>query len=235
MLWSVKGMRGWRILGFVGKREIEVLDSIDAHIDLTIKSVEALRPLIAAAIRGDWLSADEEVRNISRLESEAADLRRRITLDLCAGAFFAGLRESFINLAEIEDKVADASKDASRIITQDKLKPEVLKILYEDQKDDLNAYLENIRKTVETLKTTVNSLRSDKEQVLKNANEVERWEKAADETKLQLIKRINSSKDKLGVLTFLQLRDFVLALDNIADAAEDASDIAIVIVAKIGA
>ena len=199
-----------------------------------MKSVKTLKPLLAASVQGDWRTAEELTAVIVGLESEAADVRRQITLDICAGAFFAGLRESFISLAEVEDKIADASKNAARVLTQNRLEPNVIKVLYENQKDNLDSYMENITKTVEIYRDAIDCLKDDRRGVLEKALEVERWEKAADESKIQLLKAINADKDKLDILVLLQLREFVLAVDEIADAAEDASDVAIVIVAKVG-
>lgn len=61
---------------------------------------------------------------------------------------------------------------------------------------------------------------------------VERAEEEADEIKNRLIRRIFTHRRNLDVLTLLQLRDFVLKLDEIADAAEDSSDLVISLVAK---
>ena len=226
--------RSWEIFRLPGRRETEVLGLIDSHLDLIMKSVSTLKPLLAASVQGDWTTAEELTKTIVGLESEAADVRRRITLDICAGAFFAGLRESFISLAEVEDKIADASKNSARILTQNRPKPEVMKILLENPNGDLDSYLENITKTVEIYRETIDCLKDNRREVLEKALEVERWEKITDESKIQLLKAINANKDSLDILTLLQLKEFVLALDEIADAAEDASDVAIVIVAKVG-
>jgi predicted phosphate transport protein (TIGR00153 family) len=231
---ETKEMRSWEIFRLPGKRETEILGLIDSHLALIMKSVSTLKPLLAASVQGDWTAAEGLAKIIVGLESEAADVRRRITLDICAGAFFAGLRESFISLAEVEDKIADASNNSARILTENRPKPEVMRILLENPSGDLNGYLENITKTVEIYRHTIDCLKGNRREVLESALEVERWEKTTDESKMQLLRAINANKGSLDILTLLQLREFVLALDEIADAAEDASDVAIVIVAKVG-
>jgi uncharacterized protein Yka (UPF0111/DUF47 family) len=57
-------------------------------------------------------------------------------------------------------------------------------------------------------------------------------EEETDDIKAKLLVRIADRRGELDPLVVLQLRDFVLELDNVADATEDASDIVVELVAK---
>ena len=82
------------------------------------------------------------------------------------------------------------------------------------------------------MEESIKALKTDAEAAVSKSLLVERVEEEADEIKNRLIKRILKQKSSLEVLTLLQLRDFVLKLDEIADAAEDPSDLAISLVAR---
>jgi uncharacterized protein Yka (UPF0111/DUF47 family) len=85
---------------------------------------------------------------------------------------------------------------------------------------------------VQLVEESIKALEKDAEVAVSKSLLVERAEEEADEIKNRLIKRIFAHKPDLEVLTLLQLRDFVLKLDEIADAAEDSSDLVISLVAK---
>ena len=89
-----------------------------------------------------------------------------------------------------------------------------------------------LQSTVELLRESLLSLEKDAEVAVSKSLLVERFEEEADEIKNKLIKHIFAHKSDIEVLTLLQLRDFVLKLDEIADAAEDSSDLVISLVAK---
>jgi uncharacterized protein Yka (UPF0111/DUF47 family) len=85
---------------------------------------------------------------------------------------------------------------------------------------------------VRLVKESIGALENDAELAVSKSLLVERAEEEADEIKNRLIKQIFAHKSDLQVLTLLQLRDFVLKLDEVADAAEDSSDLVISLVAK---
>jgi len=72
-------------------------------------------------------------------------------------------------------------------------------------------------------------LDSDAEAAVSKSLLVEQAEEESDEIK---IRSILAHKTKLEALMLVQLRDFVLKLDKVADSAEDLSDIIISLVAK---
>lgn len=120
--------------------------------------------------------------------------------------------------------MADAAKDAARILAELPLQPASFLLLYENPKATLAQLFTKIQSTMMLLQESISALESDAEFAVSKSFLVERAEEEADEIKNQLLRSIFSHRSGLEVLTLLQLRDFVLNLDEIADAAEDASD-----------
>jgi len=226
-------MRG--LLGkfrLVGRKERQVLELISDHFGIVVKTVQQLKPLLESAKAGDWNSVQEISDKVAELETLADGLHREAVVAISQGAFFSGTREDFLELIEENDEVADATQNAARILAESPMDQRSFLILYEDQKATVNDLFATQQSSVMLLEESIGSLESDAQVAVTKSLLVERAEEEADEIKNRLIKRIFSHKSDLEVLTLLQLRDFVLKLDEIADAAEDSSDLVITLVAK---
>jgi len=174
---------------------------------------------------------NEVADKVGEFETLADGLHRDAVLDISQGAFFSGTREDFIELMELNDNVADAAQNAARILADSPIDMHSFLILYE-QPATLPDLFTKLESAVRLLGEAILSLETDSEIAVSKALLVERAEEDADEIKSELIKKIFAHKSDLEVLTLLQLRDFVLKLDEIGDAAEDASDLVISLVAK---
>jgi len=128
--------------------------------------------------------------------------------------------------------VADAAQNAARILSETPIDTHSFLILYEQSDATLSHLFARLRTCVDTVQDSLKCLESDAQAAVAKSLMVERAEEEADEIKNVLLKRIFSHKSEIEVLTLLQLRDFVLKLDDIADAAEDSSDMVISLVAK---
>jgi predicted phosphate transport protein (TIGR00153 family) len=216
----------------VGRKEKRVLELILDHFGLVAKAVKELEALLEAAKNGDWEKVEEASRKVAELETLADGLHRDAVLAISQGAFFSGTRDDFLHLMEENDEVADAAQNAARILADSPIEPPSFHILYDVPKGSLSDLFMLLQTAVELLRDSISKLESDAELAVSKALLVERAEEEADDIKDQLIKRIFAHKSELDVLTLLQLRDFVLKLDEIADAAEDSSDLVISLVAK---
>jgi predicted phosphate transport protein (TIGR00153 family) len=215
----------------VGRKERRVLNLISDHLIMVVKTVQQLEPLFEYAKTGDWTLVDKVADKVGEFETLADGLHRDAVLDISQGAFFSGTREDFIELMELNDNVADAAQNAARILADSPIDMHSFLILYE-QPATLPDLFTKLETAVRLLGEAILSLETDSEIAVSKALLVERAEEDADEIKSELIKKIFAHKSDLEVLTLLQLRDFVLKLDEIGDAAEDASDLVISLVAK---
>jgi predicted phosphate transport protein (TIGR00153 family) len=226
----MKGLLGNFLLA--GRKERLVLGLISDHFDVVIQTVNALQPALGSAKTGNWGEVEEKTARVDELETLADGLHRDAVVAISQGAFFSGMRDDFLELMEEDDEMADAAKDAARILAELPLQPASFLLLYENPKATLAQLFTKIQSTMMLLQESISALESDAELAVSKSLLVERAEEEADEIKNQLLRSIFSHRSGLEVLTLLQLRDFVLNLDEIADAAEDASDLVISIVAK---
>lgn len=225
----------WRRIRFIGKKERIVLDLLIRQALLVSKTIRHFQTLIEASLKSDWFAVKLKSDLVSSFESIADSAHQDATVKISEGAFLAGMREDFLQLMEKIDDMMDALKDAGRIMAQMKLDPRAFRCFYEDPSRSVDVYIQKIGQSVDALVQSLQLLESDINKGLKQALAIEAFEEEADTIKLHLINSLFANKDNIDVLTLLQLRDFILWLDNVADASEDASNIIVTLVAKVGA
>ena len=216
----------------VGRKERRILDLLTNHFHTVTQTIQRLEPLIESAKTGHWELVEGISDEISQLETIADGLHRDAVIAISQGAFFSGTREDFLELMEQNDEVADAAQNAARILAESPVDSQSFQLLYEGPKETLSDLFITLQSCVLLLEESIKSLETDSGVAVTKALLVERAEEEGDEIKNRLIKRIFTHKQEMEALTLLQLRDFVLKLDEIADAAEDSSDLVISLVAK---
>jgi len=216
----------------VGRKERRVLDLISDHFGVVVRTVQQLESVLESAKTGDWKTVEQMTDKIAELETLADGLHRDAVVAISQGAFFSGTREDFLELMEENDVVADAAQNAARILAESPVDPKSFLILYEEDGATVGDLFAKLLTAVRLVEESVRALETDAEVAVSKSLLVERAEEEGDEIKNRLIRRIFAHKSDLEVLTLLQLRDFVLKLDDIADAAEDSSDLVISLVAK---
>jgi len=187
--------------------------------------------MISSVEQMNWALVENQSEIVSKYESMADDLHREAVLQIAQGAFFAGMREDFLDLMEGVDDIADASQEAARAIAEAPIDPSTLNYL---QKEDptLRDFGECIDKCVATLVESVEYLRTNAELAVNKSLEVETVEEEADQIKSQLISRLSAHRKNVDALTYIQVKEVILKLDEVADATENSSDLVITIVVK---
>ncbi|MGC9174615.1 MAG: DUF47 domain-containing protein [Thermoprotei archaeon] len=219
-------------LNFFGKREALAIETIIKEVKTVTETVRSMEGVIKGASAGDWTVVEAESEKVSRNEEKADLVHREGMVIISEGAFFAGIREDILNLMETIDNIADYSKDASRVIAQFPVRPSDYNAVF--SADDPMSLVKKAEDAMYILETCIKQLFSNPKESVKLAMDVERKEEEGDEIKARLIKKIFQNKSSMDVLTLLELKDFILWLDNVLDAIEAASDIAIIIAAKSG-
>ena len=219
-------------LGFLSanRREREVfagvlhlLDTVGTTVDYFVESVLALG-------KGDIGAAREAVSNVIEGETNADEIHRDLSLKIAEGAFFGGVREDILDLLEKIDNIADSAKDAARFLAADSL----LGVEARDRlaSKDMQLFLAALKSSVTALTTLVKALEDGKKEALAKVQTVEEFEEEADSHKDVMIKSLFSDGAQMSAVTVIQLRDFIFVADDVADNAEDASDVILVLVAK---
>ncbi|MEM2178800.1 MAG: DUF47 family protein [Candidatus Methanomethylicaceae archaeon] len=173
----------------------------------------------------------EKSQAIDFIETEIDNLRRSIIGELILSSIFSYIRDDLVNLIDKMDDIADNIKDATRLLSEFAPSKNILKILF--QEEDMENYIECIINSIKVLHNSILSLKTTNiKSLLKLLKDVEKYEEKADIYKVKLLKKIYSEFGKFDILDIIKVRDFILMVDNIADAAEDASDIMLQIIAK---
>lgn len=216
----------------VGRKERRLLDLISDHFDVVVRTVEQLESVLESAKTGNWKGVEEMTDKVAELETLADGLHRDAVVAVSQGAFFSGTRQDFLELMEKNDEVADAAQNAARILAEAPIDQQSFLALYKEPAATIGDLFARLLTAVRLVKESISALETDAEVAVSKSLLVERAEEEADEIKDHLMKNIFAHRSDLQVLTLLQLRDFVLKLDDVADAAEDSSDLVISLVAK---
>lgn len=208
----------------LAKKEREILDGIELHL---MKVEEAVSYLVELVKKGN---GDQIIGKIIKAETEADDIHRQLSLKIAEGAFFGGIREDILNLMEEIDNIADSAKDSARFIhMRGDMSKQALNFL---SSETMSSFLYELKESVKSLSELIRSLEVSRKEALSRIHKVEENEERADTLKDTLLRELFSISSAMDPLTVIQLRDFIFSSDNIADSAEDASDVILVMIAK---
>jgi uncharacterized protein Yka (UPF0111/DUF47 family) len=117
------------------------------------------------------------------------------------------------------------------VLVESNLSNEIITFVFKNLEG--KEYVASLLKTVKTLGKLYEVLESaKKEEIIKFSHNVERYEEDADLIKARVMKELFLNSKKFNVLDVVVMKDFLNVADNIADNAEDASDIVLKIIAK---
>jgi uncharacterized protein len=213
----------------LGGRERSILQGVEQHLDMVRQCVEAYQRMVSAYASGGPV-AQELLKTVFELEDRAKDIRRDLSGRIAEGAFFGGVREDILNLIETDDRIADKAKDAARLLAIGaEADPRFLEFL---NSEHMAGFQKNLLAAVAALQVLIRTLQEDKNAILSRVGDVEEFEEAADTEKDHLLRQLFKNPRTFDPVSVIELRDFLFASDDIADNAENASDVVLVLVAK---
>ena len=210
-----------RIFGwFAPKRGVKVLQMVERHLALTLEAVESLYAMVEAAAECDAQKCKASYMDVSRLEMQADDLRRKMVAELTTSEMFPEERADLMELVRAVDWVADWSKEAGRILNTipfEKAPDEIKEATLSMAKSDV--------KCVKVLTECVKALPKSPKDALSLANEVEMMEENIDD--LYTVVRghfavLEFPGFTVGAIILLNM--FFDALETIADWCENTAD-----------
>jgi len=213
-----------------GGRERTILRELNEDFSIVKGAVNDFKELVEAVAARN---GDGTVRVYSKVledEKKADDMHRRLSGEIAEGAFFGGVREDMLNLLEKIDNIADSAKGASRLVAaEETLDDFAISLL---GSDSMKAFVEEIVATVNALGGVLAAFGIGRKEILDRVTKVEESEEAADARKDEVARRLFAKENRPDAVTVVQMRDLLLVADNIADNAEDASDVVLILVAK---
>ncbi|MDG6927333.1 MAG: DUF47 family protein [Nitrososphaerota archaeon] len=175
--------------------------------------------------------SDETYKIISDLEKKADENHEKLAESIASGSFFSYIRDDFLQLLEKMDYVADYSKDVAKIFKEYNIEPVSIQYLFD--KTQFTDFTAAIKETLTSFEDVLRSVKKSPPNVLLvKVKNVEGNEEKADYIKDKVQISIHNNCKDLPVLDVITLRDIVNLLDNVADSAEDSSDIIIQLIAK---
>lgn len=219
-----------RPFSFISRKESKIVQEIEGYFRIVEKTVDGFAGLVKAMAERDWAAAKNFFQLVLDGESEADSVHRTLSMAIAEGAFFGGIREDILDLLETMDNVADSAKDAARFLeSEEDLDDFALSLL---ESDEMKLFVSELQSAVNALGKLIAAFDLGKKEILARIPAVEEWEEAADSSKDKLMKRLFRSSSTPNPVTVIQMRDFLFVADDIADYAEDASDVILVLAAK---
>lgn len=224
------------ILSLFSKGEEKVLDEIINYYGQLYETYRSMTKFMNSL--GSSLVADRSIYDeVARLEKEADKTHEALSQKIASGSFFSYIRDDFLDLLETMDNIADFSKDACKVFVEYRLDDSSINFLFNET--HFKGFIEGIGATLESLLGVLQSLkRRPPKEVLQLISNVEKNEELTDSVKDQVLidlhNRAKCSQDNkcINVLDVITIRDVVNMMDNIADAAEDSSDVILRLMAK---
>ncbi len=168
---------------------------------------------------------------INKTETEADEMHEKLAEAIASGSFFSYIRDDFLDLLEKMDFMADYAKDVAKMFNEYNVSREAIDFLFKETL--FNDFINAIIDTVDSFGSVLTMLKkAPPRELLMHIKEVEAKEEKADFVKDKTLIALHNKGKHLDVLDIITLRDAINLMDNIADAAEDSSDIIIRLIAK---
>lgn len=214
----------------LGGKERAILRGFGESFALTHETVLEFQRLLVAVAARDTTAASASFQRVLEDEKKADDFQRNLSTQIAEGAFFGGVREDMLNLLEKVDSIADSAKGASRLLQAEEVWDDFALSLIAS--DEMAEFVADVVATVEALGVLLQAFGTGKKAILARIPRVEELEESADAHKDAVAKALFTTGRRPDPITVIQMRDFLLVADNIADNAEDASDVVLILVAK---
>ena len=200
------------------KAESEVNDMIEDHVNLVVETLEKFQESMNLWVEeGNLKQANALALETHNLEGDADDLRRDIEMKLLNGALMARSRRPLLDIIERTDKLANAAEACldftllQKIEIPEKLEPTTLEIV-ELSVDIVNHVQEGLK-----------VLFGGNGKVLQYTEAIEEVEGEIDALERDFVQDL-FNMDELELAEKILLRQYLEALVEISDRAEDLSD-----------
>jgi uncharacterized protein len=213
-----------------GRKEGDIIHRLQDDLRIVRQTEQEIPGLVAAAAQGDVATCRSRRDWIFELEGKAADAKRDLSTQIAEGAFFGGVREDMLGLLDKIWKIADKTKDAARLLTLAEITDSNARGILDSE--DMRRFLENLDLAVGALQHLIEAFEVDRKTILQRVHAVDEYEEAADGFKQNVLAALFERSRGIDPVTVILVRDFVFNADDVADYAQYASDVVLVLVAK---
>jgi predicted phosphate transport protein (TIGR00153 family) len=199
------------------KRKLEIVKRIDDFLDNVSESGLLFKLGVDSYLKGNVESFEKKLEDITQTENQGDSLRRSLEEQLYLQTLIPESRGDVLELLENMDTLLDCFKGAMwRFEIEYPTIPSVIH-------DDFKELVECVVDSVEAMVRSARAFFKDIAAVSDHMHKVSYWEKQSDKVSTRLQRSI-FRQNELQLSHKLQLRDFVIHIDQIADQAEDVAD-----------
>ena len=191
------------------------LTSISADIR---DSIELLRTFFKEYLSGNDDQTHLIFTRIKSISDRAAAIREEIVSLLYGEPFLPDFKETMLNLTRALNDVIKALKDSARSLMIRQVNPAMLMKI----REQTLSYLAVITEASARLVLMISYLSTNVEEAIRISKEIQGLERQGDEIKDAILKAVYGP-EAMDSISVMQLRDFILFLDNILDGMEEAS------------
>jgi predicted phosphate transport protein (TIGR00153 family) len=199
------------------KRRLDIEKQIDDFLDRVSESGLLFKHGIDDYLKGNMPAFEEKMAHIYDTEHQGDELRRLIEEQLYMQTLIPESRGDVLELLENMDALLDRFKGA--LYRFDIEQPEIYPEFHEDFRELVNCVVEAVEAMVRSSRSFFKEISA----VADHMHKVSYWETESDKISTRLQRAIFKKKE-LQLSQKIQLRDFVMHVDKIADRAEDVSD-----------
>ena len=199
------------------KRKLEIGKRIDDFLDNVSESGLLFKLGVDSFLKGNVESFEKKLEDITHTENQGDSLRRSLEEQLYMQTLIPESRGDVLELLENMDTLLDRFKGAMwRFEIESPTIPA-------EMHNDLKELVACVVDAVEAMVRSARAFFKDIAAVADHMHKVSYWEKQSDKVSTRLQRNI-FRQNELELSHKLQLRDFVIHVDQIADQAEDVAD-----------
>ncbi|MCG2893616.1 MAG: DUF47 family protein [Sulfolobales archaeon] len=191
------------------------LTSISADIR---ESIELLRTFFKEYLNGNDDQTHLIFTRIKSISDRAAATREEIVSLLYGEPFLPDFKETMLNLTRALNDVMKALKDSARSLMVRRINPAMLMKI----REQTLSYLAVITEASARLALMISYLSTNVDEAIRISKEIQGLERQGDEIKDAILRAVYG-QEAMDSISVMQLRDFILFLDNILDGMEEAS------------
>ena len=199
------------------KKKLEIGKRIDDFLDNVSESGLLFKLGVDSFLKGNFESFEKKLEDITQEEKQGDSLRRSLEELLYVQTLIPESRGDVLELLENMDALLDRFKGAMwRFEIEYPVMPSELH-------NDVKELVVCVVEAVEAMVRSARAFFKDISAVADHMHKVSYWEKQSDMVSTRLQQKVFRQED-LRLSHKLQLRDFVIHIDQIADQAEDVAD-----------
>lgn len=205
----------WKKINFFRSGEIEIINLLEKHTEITLHSMDNLIRIISSDS-----NFEEYLNKIERYEKNGDKISYKATRKVMEGAISIAIINNLIKIIDdidmLLDKILYLARESIRLKNSLNYRDKIMWIpIYE------NILHSNL--IIRELNTMLDEIRMGYKAsiILKKRDRIEELEEEGDELKARALDILYENANKMDDKTFILLRNFILTIDDLEDLCED--------------